>query len=193
MMDSSQFDQFTRSLTGSRRSLLGGSLALGAGWRGVSNSNAKKARKHRGKKVKLRRNAFGCVDVGAACQGNSANCCSGICEGKKPKKGKKDTSVCVGHDDAGVCFADSDSCTVGGAVPCNPGKPKCFCQLTTGNAAFCGDFTDVDDYPDICRICSKDIDCEPEFGPGAACLVLAGACTTYCAATGRTACVPPCA
>jgi hypothetical protein len=41
------------------------------------------------KRKKLKHNQFGCVEVGNACRGNCANCCSGICQGKKPKKGRK--------------------------------------------------------------------------------------------------------
>jgi hypothetical protein len=145
-------------------------------------------RKHKHKKPKLQRNEFGCVDVGGNCLGNSANCCSGICEGKKPKKGKKDTSVCVAHDDAGICFVDSDTCTVGTNVLCNADNDKCFCVLTTGNAGFCGDFSA--DVP--CRDCAKDAECQEEFGPGAACVFLGGICSSLCPATGRTACIRPC-
>ncbi|MEZ4565361.1 MAG: hypothetical protein R2853_21800 [Thermomicrobiales bacterium] len=41
-MDSSRFDTFTRSLAGSRRSLLGGTLALASALVGQSSIDAKK-------------------------------------------------------------------------------------------------------------------------------------------------------
>lgn len=152
----------------------------------------KKRRKHKPKKPKLQRNEFGCVAVGRHCLGNSANCCSGICEGKKPKKGKKDTSVCVAHDNAGVCFPDADFCTIGQRVLCNPANVNCICLLTTGNADFCGDVTGSENPDAICRDCVRDTDCQDEFGPGAACVVVGGVCSTACPDTGRKACIRPC-
>jgi hypothetical protein len=138
-------------------------------------------------------NQFGCIDVGQPCRGDSTNCCSGICQGAAPAAGEPDTSVCVGHHNASICFADSDTCTLGVPVACNLNKPKCSCYLTTGNAGFCADFTTLDDYADICRPCTRDTDCQAEFGPGAACLVFKGACSAACPTTGRTACAVPCA
>jgi hypothetical protein len=136
-------------------------------------------------------NAFGCLDVGQPCQGDSALCCSGVCDGSAPAPDQPDTSVCVAHN-AGICFADSDSCA-GGGVPCNPNKPNCLCMKTTGNAGFCADFTNLSQFEDTCRLCSADTDCEAEWGPGAACIVFGGICTPLCPTTGRTACAPPCA
>ena len=46
------------------------------------------------KNKKPKNNAFGCLNVGQACNGKNDKCCSGICDGKKPKKGKKDKSKC---------------------------------------------------------------------------------------------------
>ena len=74
---------------------------------------AKQRKQHR---QKLKRNAFGCVNVGGKCRGKDGNCCSGICDGKKPKKGKKDTSRCAGHD-ASTCLAGQDTCA-GTFFPC---------------------------------------------------------------------------
>ena len=186
-MDADHFDSLARFLTsaGSRRRALAalGSLAtLGA--LPVSARKGKKAKKPQ-------KNAFGCVDVGKPCAGKNGTCCSGLCQGTKPKKGKKDRSTCVAHN-SGICTPETDSCTTGVGLACNPGNPQCFCTLTTGNAGFCGDFTA--EVETLCRVCRKDTDCQAELGPGAACLVLGGiGCTPFCAATGRTACVPPCA
>lgn len=191
-MDSIRFDGLTRSVSTlfSRRTLAG-ALGLGA-LAHPGPAEAKKKHKHKKKKTtKLKRNAFGCVDVGGACRGSGGNCCSGLCEGKKPKKGKKDTSVCVAHNDAGICFADTDSCAVGSSVSCNADNASCDCVQTTGKAGFCGDFTAG--AADLCRICSQDTDCQEEFGGGAACVLLGESCTPLCVSTGRTACVPPCA
>jgi len=191
MMDGHHFDELLHALTASRRSLFSGGLTVAAGWLGGAAVTARKKRK---KKTKLKRNAFGCVDVGQACRGNSGNCCSGLCEGKKPKQGKKDKSRCVDHN-AGICGAESDLCTSGVAHFCHPSNANCVCMLTTGNAGFCGDFTSEMGQEVQCRVCRTDPDCQDEFGPGAACLSLGGIsiCAESCAATGGTACAPPCA
>jgi hypothetical protein len=146
------------------RSLAGAAVGLTV-LHAPDTGEAKKNRKHKPRKPKLRRNEFGCVDVGGNCLGNSANCCSGICEGKKPKKGKKDSSVCVAHDTAGICFADTDTSTVGMNVPCHADNDLCFCVRTTGNAGFCGDFSSSSEPPGSCQECCKDSDYQTDLGP----------------------------
>jgi hypothetical protein len=192
-LDPFRFDDLARSLgkTSPPRRFFGGLAASALGLVALLPvAEAKKKHKHKGKKSRLTRNDFGCVDVGGACLGNSANCCSGICDGRKPRKGRKDTSVCVGHDDAGICSADSDSCIPGQDVLCGADNDNCFCVKTTGSAGFCGDFTAFSDTN--CRDCTKDADCQIDLGPGAACVVLGGTCSEECPDTGR-ACVLPCA
>src|SRR4051794_40591904 len=179
-MDANRFDDFFRSLTASsfhsrRRVLVGltGGMIVALPFQ-FGGDAAAKHKKKQGKKKKEKTpqpqpqlqpelNAFGCVDVGQPCQGDSTLCCSGICEGSAPTPGQPDTSVCVAHN-SGICFADSDSCS-GGGVPCNPNKPNCLCVKTTGNAGFCADFTDLSQFEDTCRLCSTDTDCEAEWGP----------------------------
>jgi hypothetical protein len=130
-------------------------------------------------------NEFGCLDIGQSCQGDSTLCCSGICD--------PGTSTCVAHN-SGICFPDTDPCTLQAAFPCNPDNPLCTCLVTTGSAGFCADFSELTDLvAEACRFCSQDADCQEEFGPGAACVVLRGACSPLCAATDRTACFRPCA
>jgi hypothetical protein len=122
----------------------------------------------RKRKKKLVLNEFGCVDVGGKCRGNNGNCCSGICQGKKPKKGKKDTSVCVAHN-LGDCSLQRDICLTGdaGESACNANS---VCAATTGKAAFCASQEEV-----ACRICSTDQDCEAQGFPfGSACIILTG-------------------
>jgi hypothetical protein len=68
-----------------------------------------------------------------------------------------------------------------------------MCTVTTGGAAFCADTSKLNDLADLCRFCNQDTDCEEEFGPGAACVVLGGICSPFCPSTDRTACLPPCA
>lgn len=170
-MDASRFDYLTRSLTDmpSRRGLLRGLSAAALGLAAIRIPDGVGAKKKRKKKVV--RNAFGCVDVGGKCRGKDANCCSGICQGKKPKQGKKDTSTCVAHNE-GECQAGQDSCLETDVLCGEFGD----CFSTTGKAGFCG--ADAD-----CVVCQKDADCEPIKGQGAACVVCA-----VCAGTG-TACV----
>jgi hypothetical protein len=132
-------------------------------------------------------NQFGCVDIGQPCLGDSSLCCSGICQGTAPARGQADTSVCVAHN-AGPCVPAADSCMAPAAVQCNASNRFSVCTLTTGNAGFCGDISAG--TTTYCRVCSKDTDCQAEFGAGAACVVLGAACTPLCGVTGRTACLP---
>jgi hypothetical protein len=162
----------------SRRDVLRGLAVaeLGLGLTGLPASlAARKKRKRKDKKPKLQRNLYGCVDVGGKCHGNDGNCCSGICQGKKPRKGQKDKSRCAAHGVDG-CQPDEDQCAFVQA-PCGDGG---ICFRTTGNANFCGDFTG------LCVACRTDPDCEAETGPGSACVVC-----PFCAESGGTACWPP--
>jgi hypothetical protein len=72
----------TRSLTSvpSRRDVLRGLVGAGLGLGAARLPAVVAAKKKRKKKVKP--NAFGCLNVDAACK-NADQCCSGICEGKK--------------------------------------------------------------------------------------------------------------
>ena len=119
--------------------------------------------KKRGKKLKF--NAFGCVNVGGKCHGQDAACCSGICQGKKPKKGKRDKRRCVAHD-TGDCAPGQGTCK--GPISCTTSTgDNGFCYATTGNAGFCG-------LSGPCSGCRRDTDCHELWGPSAACLVCAG-------------------
>jgi hypothetical protein len=85
-MDASCFDTLVRSLVaGSSRRVIaravGAALGLSLTHALATVSGAKKKRKKR--KRTLRRNEFGCVNVGDKCRGKGTNCCSGICQGKK--------------------------------------------------------------------------------------------------------------
>jgi hypothetical protein len=170
-MDTTQFDRLTRvcSHLMSRRGLAG---ALGLTVATLPGLTAAKKKHRKRKKAKLQLNAFGCVNVGNACRGNDDNCCSGICEGNTPKKGKKDRSRCIAHDEAD-CLPAVDICE--GISPICGDAGACF--RTTGNASFCGAL-------DLkCVACTRDNDCEGLFGSGAACVV----CST-CGETNGTTC-----
>lgn len=165
-MDATRFDRLTRLVTdaSSRRDLLRGLAGATLGTAAIrlpgSADAKKKQEKHKKKRKKPMLNAFGCLNVGQACGGNSDRCCSGICQGKRPKKGKKDRSTCAAHN-VGVCTATQDACA-GGSLSCGA---NATCYRTTGNASFCGTA-----FGASCTACAKDTDCEGEFGPGAACL-----------------------
>jgi hypothetical protein len=117
---------------------------------------------------------------GKACRGKDGNCCSGICQGKNPKRGKKDKSRCVAHDSS-TCQAGDNGEICGGLenVSCttSTGDPG-LCHTTTGNAGYCPSFLQ-------CAVCQRDSDCEEIFGAGAACL-LCGGCAegTICGGLG---------
>ena len=193
-MDAGRFDTLVRSLSsaGSRRTILGTVMAGSLGMVGIARTEAKKAKR---KKKPLPFNAFGCLNVGAKCRGKAALCCSGICQGKKPKNGKKDKSKCVAHN-TGNCTPPRDVCLTNSITvsECDSGG---ICTATTGKAAFCASFTGGGAAS--CRACRTDPDCEAlGFAPGSACVILTGgACNapgSNCAGvndSSGTACLAP--
>ena len=170
------------SRTMSRRGALAGLAALLSATTTLNIDAAtaghkKRHKKHKHKNKKRNKpdnNLFGCLNVGQHCNGKDDKCCSGICDGKKPKKGKKDKSTCVGHD-ASTCLTGFDLCQGVGAACSNGGA----CFTTTGNAPFCAGGNGV------CTVCTRDPDCVAAgFGAQAACVV----CNSECPETGGTVC-----
>jgi hypothetical protein len=164
-----------------RRAVLASLAGILPAW-ALPDSLAVEAKKHKHKhKHKNKKknntpqtNAFGCLNIGQHCNGKDDKCCSGICDGKKPKKGKKDKSKCAGHD-ANICQPGFDVCQ-GVIATCSNGGA---CFTTTGNAPFCagGD--------GVCTVCRRDPDCVAAgFGALAACVV----CNSECPETGGTVC-----
>jgi hypothetical protein len=189
-MDAKHFDDVARQFahaTVHRRLLAGLAMSPFAGFlaaRQAVDVVAKKKRRKKRKTKKPQPNEYGCLDVGKPCNGDGDMCCSGICEGTKPKKGKKDTSRCVAHDTGG-CQAgvrqQSCSATPVPDIRCttSTGNPEGYCNTTTGNAAYC--VFDADCFP-----CRKDADCQAFCGPRAACI----RCDS-CPETGGTSCAHP--
>jgi hypothetical protein len=180
-MDETHFDRLTRAIGAgaSRRGLLGCLGGLGFGLSALRFPGVLEAKKKHRKHTKaLLTNDYGCVDVGKPCRGNDANCCSGICEGKKPKKGKKDKSRCFGHG-AGSCQVGQGICVGGGAASsCGPIN---VCLQTTGKACYCASINGA------CAFCQRDPDCVAlGWGPNAACVPSEG-----CPNTGGTYCAAP--
>lgn len=177
-MDGDRFEALARLVTassrrGALRCLAGAVLALGWVTRRPAGGLARK------RKRKPAFNAFGCVPVGKPCRGKNGVCCSGVCQGKKPKKGKPDRSRCAAHNTGG-CLAAEQGCGPNPDVPCGAGG---LCLATTGNAGFCGRVQDA-----ACAACRRDADCPAAtFGAGAACVVCRNG---SCPETGDRACVP---
>lgn len=180
-----------------RRHLLGLGLSSVLGVSGRAGSEARNRRK---KRKKARRkspvlNEFGCVNVGQACRGKDALCCSGICQGKKPKTGEKDRSRCAAHG-AGGCSAERGLCAIGEVeeIFCNRPSGSAICLTTTGNAPFCADLEGIIDITPLCRDCGSDNDCLGfGFPPGSACVVFRGSepCDQTCPDTDGRACMVP--
>src|SRR5688500_14153019 len=137
-MDTHGFVAITRALTTtpSRRAVLRGLAAAGLGL-GIGRPERAAGKR---KRKKLRRNAFGCVAVGGKCRGKDAACCSGVCQGRKPKQGEKDASRCAAHG-ASTCEAGQhiqDVCGGEVDVPCTTSTGNAgTCTTTTGNAPYC--------------------------------------------------------
>jgi hypothetical protein len=179
-MDPRRFDELVRDFpTARRRDLLAGLAGGLIAALPLASPPSARARNKKKRKKGLQRNDFGCVDVGKACRGNDANCCSGVCDGDKPKQGKRDQSRCAAHD-ASTCVAGQTIDDCGGVdVPCTTSANlEGDCVTTTGKAPYC--FADGD-----CFVCKKDADCVPFCGPQAACIPCGGECVE----TGNTACV----
>jgi hypothetical protein len=180
-----RFDALARTLISiaSRRQLLRGLVAAGFGV-DVARSPAlvdarrKRKRKHKKKEKKATPNEFGCFEVGDPCK-SEADCCSGICEGKKCRA--HDTGTC-NQKAPGTCEAGNPLETL-----CN-GRTDCACLRTTADSNACAQLG-----TDACADCQKDADCAAlGFPPGTACAPFAGdlACTGVCES--GMVCTVPC-
>lgn len=194
-MNQHRFPALTRAVTGvpSRRDLVRGLVGAGIGFGAGQLPRRADAKRRK----KPRPNAFGCLDVGQPCRGIDERCCSGICQGKKPKKGEKDKSRCVAHHTGG-CTADRHECTNPAGAACSAASTEANCFKTTGNAGFCGEL-EGSSHEANCQPCRTDPDCEAlGFAAGSACVIYRteDACVVGCegvnGSTG-TACLPPAA
>lgn len=189
-MNAAHFDRLTRTVrnVSSRRGLMHG-LAVACGLAAIHAPDAMAAKKKKKDKNTLKRNQYGCVNVGGKCRGKDKNCCSGRCQGKKTKKGEKDKTRCVAHHTGtlesgeGGCRAQDDSYGPGDTFcTTTAGKESGKCWRTTGNAGYCG-------YGVVCVPCRKDAECIDGCGEGAACIVAPGGCLgdprseTFCSGT----------
>jgi hypothetical protein len=188
-------------LAPSRRDVLRGFASAGLGlaiirWQDAAEAKKGHHKKHKGNKGKRNPkqetpepvfNRFGCLSVGQPCGGDSSLCCSSICEGPAPKKGKRDTRVCAAHGQ-GTC----DQAAPGICTATDPAQALCNastgeCLATTAGSIFCGDVSGLSD----CADCRTDADCEAlGFPAGSACAVVTGVnCVGVC--PGGLACVAP--
>ena len=166
-MAPARFDVLARALIAVPRRVLLRRAAISLGLSALDPPLVGRAKK------KPTPNPYGCLNVGRPCRGKAARCCSGICRGKKPKKGTKDKRKCAPHNTGG-CTVAQDSCAVEQNVPC---LSNGVCTRTTGAANFCARLG-----VGTCMACGKDADCYL-MGPGAACIVCPFACpqtTTAC-------------
>jgi hypothetical protein len=176
LMNRDAFDTLARSfaVSSSRRDAMHGFVtALGIRWTATFFPGSVAAKNKKRKKPK--KNEFGCLNVGQQCSGKDSKCCSGICQGKKPKKGKKDKSTCIDHN-AGACSLERNFCDAG-QISANCGSNG-ICAKTTGNASFCLSSEGISQELN-CRVCSTDRDCEAQGFPlGSACVIFTGG--TFC-------------
>ena len=178
-MENRHFDDLVRGLALPRRSLLASALALVSSQLGLASGDARKKRKRRKPKSKPKPNEFGCLELSDACR-TSAQCCSGICAGRKG------TKRCRAHDTGG-CQPGAEPQECSGEemdVVCTTSAGKQgICGTTTGNAGYC--LSAVRCWP-----CKTDRDCQTAyggaFGPNAACARCA-----LCENVGGTICVFP--
>ena len=173
-MDRNLFNVISREFrhAPSRREVLIALFGVGIGVEALRLPNNAAAKKHRQpghrkthkhkKSAKLdpeTPNQFGCLEVGQLCGGDSTVCCSGVCAGEKPKKGKPDTRNCAAHgtgtcDQAAVGACDAPE--VNEQLTCN-GNPNCVCFRTTAGSNFCVHPSHTKST-DICSNCRTDAD-----------------------------------
>jgi hypothetical protein len=197
------FDAMRQAVTRlpSRRNLLRGLAGAGLSLSSLRLPDAleaksgKQKRARKKKKPKIPRpvfNQFGCLDVGQPCRGDGSLCCSGVCAGKKPTKGKPDRRVCAAHN-AGDCSPQRNYCELDNPPVlslCNLPSDTALCLVTTGSAPFCGSALGFDAAVH-CQTCAKDADCVAlGFPPGSACVQMGERCNA-CEATQNRACMAP--
>lgn len=200
-MNHHQFNPVAQALIRcpSRRDVVRGLMGVGLAIGTLRLSHAADAKKRKGKKTKKKQhtpqpvvNAFGCLDIGQRCRGDSSLCCSGVCAGRKPKKGKRDRRVCAAHN-AADCSEQRNRCTSTNPITAVCNLPDLFssCLVTTGNAPFCGSLFEFDSSVH-CQACTRDADCLGlGFPAGSACVQLGGQYCNGCEATQNRACLPP--
>jgi hypothetical protein len=106
--------------------------------------------------------------VGNFCQ-NSGQCCSGVCQGKKGMK------KCQAHHQD-ICQSGDDACLDTLVLCTTSSESDGECLHTTGNAGYCSN------EEGDCFACTRDTDCVPFCGEGAAGII----CDTQCNEPGQT-------
>lgn len=175
-MDAARFDALTRLLSRrlSRRHAVTALAGVGVASR-TDRDDAAARKHHKHKKPKIKRNRFGCVNVGDTCT-SDAQCCSNICQGRMGKQ------TCRAHDTGGCLPGTQDAGCGGTNVKCttSTGMPDGVCETTTGGAGYCANTGG-------CFACTTDKQCQDLCHDGrAACCICSG-----CTETGGTQCVSP--
>ena len=165
-MDGSQFDGIVRSVTQSRRTVLGGAIATVAGVMGLAEGEAKKRRrKCKSPKVKCGKK---CLPAGSCCLDTDCGTCQ-TCSGKTCVVSPSGTSCGVGGSCNGTacinqgafgCAASMDFCLENGKMPCpRSSTPGAFCVVDLDGKNLC--------VTGGCIERGDQQDCEAALGPGA--------------------------
>lgn len=185
-MEGYRFDAITRSLTGSRRVVLGSVMGSVLTWMSGDDTRAtpKRRRKRRRRMPRLKPgkpNRFGCLSVNVPCR-RHRQCCSGICRGHRGRR------RCRRHG-AGTCNQAAPAYCEASTPPLTncDNTNGCWCLRTTGGSSYCGAAANS-----VCTVCERDADCVAQgFPPGSACAQFSkNSCAGQCA-TG-TICVARC-
>ena len=200
-MDANHFDELLRTLVqsptrrGIGRMLTGVALGGMAGRFLLTDTEAKKKRKHKRRKKKCKGGKKKCGKTCCA----KANCIGGVCcasdracgvvccqEGQVC--GDPATSTCVAGQ--GTCPTGADSCSSANFIFCNGGA-ECVCAQATDGTTRCA--TPIPTITvDDCGQCTTDADCEQQF-PDVVGVFCAANATGPCGCpAGQNLCSAPC-
>lgn len=166
-MDGSQFDSMLTLVTRSRRTVIGGSLALLAGSLGLHDAGAKKRRKKKCRSPKVRCGRR-CLPAGACCTNAECGTCQ-VCAGNAcvmapagtacGKGGRCNGTACVAEGSFG-CTPPQDFCMTAAKAPCPTSTtPGAFCVVNNDDRVMC--------VTGGCVERGDQADCEAKLGPGA--------------------------
>jgi hypothetical protein len=187
-MDGDQFDAMIRTLSGSRRTVLGGAIAATAAALSQAESEGKR-RKRRCKSPKVKCGKK-CLPAGSCCSTSNCGTCQ-VCAGNRCVLAPQGSACGVGGTCNGTacinqgafgCTAEQDFCGANEIAACpgsNTPQATCFMQ---------------DDKPlcavGKCFIAATDEDCRAKLGAGAVRIPCAS-CTLLSPPPGWALCVVP--
>lgn len=165
-MDGNHFDGILRAAMQSRRSVLGGGLAIVVGTGSYAAGEAKKRRKRcKSPNVKCGKK---CLRAGSCCTAADCGACQ-TCSGKRCVVAPSGTACGVGGECNGTacikegafgCTNDLDFCYASGKMPCpRSATPGAFCVVNGSGKNVC--------VTGGCIARGDQQDCEAAVGPGA--------------------------